>query len=137
MLPIRAQSGGERVLTLPIERKSIQPLAMVLKGGKIQAMQQFIGQGRWDDEQLPDKHRQLVVATLDEENGVYIVDGSGFPKKGSHSVGVARQWCGAVGKGDNCQVGVLAGYASGKGYTLIDRRLYLPERWFSPRRSPV
>lgn len=118
-------------LMLPIERKSIQPMAMALEGGNIQAMQQFIGQGRWEDDQLLRKHRQVVDKTLGEEDGVYIVDGSGFPKKGSHSVGVARQWCGAVGKVDNCQVGVFTGYASSQGYTLIDRRLYLPEQWFT------
>ena len=118
-------------LMLPIERKSIQPMAMALEGGNIQAMQQFIGQGRWEDDQLLRKHRQLVDETLGEADGVYVVDGSGFPKKGSHSVGVARQWCGALGKVDNCQVGVFAGYASRKGYTLIDRRLYLPEQWFT------
>jgi SRSO17 transposase len=61
---------------------------------------------------------------------VWIVDGSGFPKKGTHSVGVARQWCGQLGKVENCQEGVFAAYASRKGYTLLDRRLYLPESWF-------
>lgn len=118
-------------LMLPIERKAIQPMAMTLEGGNIQAMQQFIGQGRWEDDQLLRKHRQLVDETLGEADGVFIVDGSGFPKKGSHSVGVARQWCGTVGKVDNCQVGVFTGYASSKGYTLVDRCLYLPEVWFT------
>lgn len=117
-------------LMLPIERKSIQPMAMALEGGNIQAIQQFIGQGRWQDSQLLAKHRQLVSETLGEADGVYIVDGSGFPKKGQHSVGVARQWCGVLGKVDNCQVGVFTGYASRQGYTLVDRRLYLPEKWF-------
>lgn len=117
-------------LMLPIERKSIQPMALALEGGNIQAIQQFIGQGRWQDNQLLAKHRQLVGETLGEADGVYIVDGSGFPKKGQHSVGVARQWCGVLGKVDNCQVGVFTGYASRKGYTLVDRRLYLPEQWF-------
>ena len=91
-------------LMLPIERKSIQPMAMALEGGNIQAIQQFIGQGRWQDSRLLTKHRQLVGETLGEADGVYIVDGSGFPKKGQHSVGVARQWCGVLGKVDNCQV---------------------------------
>ena len=117
-------------LMLPIERKSIQPMAMALEGGNIQAIQQFIGQGRWQDNRLLAKHRQLVGETLGEADGVYIVDGSGFPKKGQHSVGVARQWCGVLGKVDNCQVGVFTGYASRQGYTLVDRRLYLPEKWF-------
>ena len=114
----------------PIEQKTIQPMAMALEGGNIQAMQQFIGQGQWEDEKLLQKHRELVDETLGEEDGVYIVDGSGFPKKGEHSVGVARQWCGILGKVENCQVGVFGGYASRQGYTLVDHRLYLPEEWF-------
>lgn len=117
-------------LMLPIDRKAIQPMALSLEGGNIQAMQQFIGQGKWQDELLLRKHRQLVAETLGEEDGVFIVDGSGFPKKGTHSVGVARQWCGVLGKVDNCQVGVFTGYASRKGHTLLDRRLFLPEDWF-------
>jgi len=117
-------------LMAPIESKAIQPMAMALEGGDIQAMQQFIGQGQWQDEKLLKKHWQLVNETLGEGDGVWIVDESGFPKKGEHSVGVARQWCGQLGKVENCQVGVFAAYASRKGYTLLDRRLYLPEEWF-------
>lgn len=117
-------------LMLPIERKAIQPMAQALEGGNIQAMQQFIAQGRWLDDRVLQKHWQLVDETLGEVDGVYIVDGSEFPKKGEHSVGVARQWCGVLGKVENCQAGVFGAYASRKGYTLVDRRLYLPEGWF-------
>ena len=117
-------------LLAPIESKAIQQMAMNLEGGDIQAMQQFIGQGQWKDEKLLKRHWKLVNETLGEKDGVWITDGSGFPKKGEHSVGVARQWCGQLGKVENCQVGVLAAYASRKGYTLLDRRLYLPEAWF-------
>lgn len=117
-------------LLSPIESKAIQPMAIALEGGNIQAMQQFIGQGQWEDEKLLKKHWQLVDETLGEEDGVWIVDESGFPKKGEYSAGVARQWCGRLGKVENCQVGVFAAYASRKGYTLLDRRLYLPEEWF-------
>ena len=117
-------------LMLPLERKAIQPMAMALEGGNIHTMHQFIGQGRWKDKKLLRKHWQLVDETLGEDDGVYIVDESGFPKKGQHSVGVARQWCGALGKVDNCQVGVFGAYVSRQGYTLVDQRLYLPEEWF-------
>ena len=117
-------------LMLPIEGKAIQPMAMALEGGDIQAMQQFIGQGQWQDEKLLKKHWQLVDETLGEDDGVWITDGSEFPKKGEYSVGVASQWCGRLGKVENCQRGVFAAYASRKGYTLLDRRLYLPEAWF-------
>ena len=119
-------------LLLPIERKACQPMAMSLEGGNIQAMQQFVGQGGWEDEPMLRKHRQLVGETLGEADGVHIIDDSGFPKKGEHSVGVARQWCGVLGKVENCQVGVFAAYASGQGYTLVDRQLFLPEEWFDP-----
>jgi SRSO17 transposase len=117
-------------LMLPIERKSIEPMALALDGGNVQAMQQFVGQGPWADEPLLHQHWRLVEETLGEADGVCIVDGSDFPKQGEHSVGVARQWCGRLGKVDTCQAGVFTAYASRKGYTLLDRRLYLPEEWF-------
>jgi SRSO17 transposase len=117
-------------LMLPIERKAIQPMAMALEGGNIQAMQQFIGQGQWQDEKLLHKHWQLVDETLGEDDAVYVVDESGIPKKGGHSVGVARQWCGVLGKVENCQVGVFGAYVSRQGYTLVDHCLFLPEEWF-------
>jgi SRSO17 transposase len=117
-------------LMSPIERKAIQPMAMALEGGNVQAMQQFIGQGKWQDEKLLYKHWQLVDETLGEDDGVYIVDESGFPKKGVHSVGVARQWCGILGKVENCQVGVFGAYASRLGYTLVGHHLFLPKEWF-------
>jgi SRSO17 transposase len=117
-------------LMLPIQRKAIQPMAMALEGGNVQAMQQFIGQGQWEDKKLLHKHWQLVDETLGEDDAVYIVDDSGFPKKGEHSVGVARQWCGVLGKVENCQVGVFGAYASRRGYTLVDHHLFLPEEWF-------
>jgi SRSO17 transposase len=75
----------------------------------------------------------LVAETLGEPDGVLILDGSDVPKRGMHSAGVAAQWCGATGKSgktDNCQAGVFLGSASRKGYTLLDRRLFLPEAWF-------
>jgi SRSO17 transposase len=92
----QAQSGYTYLqgLMLPIKRKSIEPMALALDGGDIQAMQQFIGQGQWQDEVLLQQHWSLVDETLGEADGVCIVDGSDFPKQGEHSVGVARQWCG-------------------------------------------
>jgi SRSO17 transposase len=116
---------------LDIERKSIEPMALALEGGNVQAMQQFIAVGVWDDELILKRHQELAAETLGEEDtGVLIIDGCDFPKQGTHSVGVARQWCGALGKVANCQASVLACYAGAKGYTLVDRRLYMPERWF-------
>ena len=114
-----------------MERKTIEPLAERLEGGNVRNMQHFIGQSPWDDAPILRQHRHLVDEDLGEPEGVLIVDGSDFPKQGEHSAGVARQWCGALGKTANCQAGVFVAYASSKGHTLVDRRLYLPEEWFS------
>jgi SRSO17 transposase len=116
---------------LPLERKSIEPLADALVGGNVQAMQQFIGLGAWDDDAVLARHQQLVAETLgDPATGVLIVDGCDFPKQGDHSVGVAPQYCGALGKVANCQASVVTCYASARGHTLVDRRLYVHEDWF-------
>src|SRR5262245_24536019 len=96
----------------------------------VRAVQQFIGEGGWGDDRILERHQQMVAADLGEPNGTAIVDGSGFPKKGEHSVGVQRQYCGAVGKIANCQQGVFLVYASSQGHTFVDRRLYVPESWF-------
>jgi SRSO17 transposase len=121
---------------LNLERKSIEPMALALAGGNVQAMQQFLSDGAWDDDVILQAHQQLVAEGVpsgsgDPETGVLIIDSTEFPKQGTHSVGVARQYCGALGKVANCQSAVVAGYASARGYTLVDRRLYLPERWFT------
>jgi len=117
---------------LELERKAIAPLAQALEGGNVQAMQQFISAGAWDDAVILQRHQELVAQTLgDDATGVLILDGCDFPKQGKESVGVAPQWCGALGKVANCQASVLACYASRYGYTLVDRRLFLPERWFT------
>lgn len=117
-------------LLLEIPNKAIEPMAERLEGGNVRAMQQFIGAGAWDDGAILRQHQRLVDESLGEPAGVLIVDDSGFPKQGSHSVGVKRQYCGVLGKVANCQVGVFIGYASSKGYTLVDCQLYMPEEWF-------
>ncbi len=118
---------------LELDRKSIEPMALALEGGDVQGMQQFISAGPWDDERVLEQHQHLVAETLgDAETGVLILDGCDFPKQGTYSVGVARQWCGALGKVANCQASVVACYASKHGYTLVDRRLYLHKSWFTP-----
>ena len=126
------------LLTADVPRKNVEAMALRLLGAgpgadrRVRALQQFIGEGAWDDDRLLAAHRRLVDETLGEDDGVLIIDGSDIPKRGTHSAGVARQWCGATGKTDNCQAGVYLGYASRRGYTLLDRRLYLPKDWFTP-----
>jgi SRSO17 transposase len=116
-----------------LPRKTVEPMVLALKGADpaaVRAVQQFLGEGAWQDDGLLQRHEQLVAADIGEVDGVLIVDGSGFPKQGEHSVGVARQYCDAVGKIANSQEGVFTVYASRKGYTFVDRRLYLPQAWF-------
>lgn len=114
-----------------LERKSIEPIALTVKNGNIRAMQHFISDVHWDDGKLISKHRNMVADDLGEPNGVVIFDESGFVKKGDDSVGVGKQYCGTLGKVENCQVGVFAAYASPQGYAFLDTRLFLPEKWFS------
>jgi len=112
--------------------KAIEPMVLALKGADpaaVRAGQHFISAGAWADEAILHRHWQEVDRDLGDADGVCIVDGSDFPKQGPDSVGVKRQHCGELGKVANCQAGVFVGYASRKGYTLLDRRLYLPEEW--------
>jgi SRSO17 transposase len=92
-------------------------------------MQAVLGRGCWDAEHARDICRDYVVERLGDPGGVLILDETGFVKKGTHSVGVARQYSGTAGRIENCQVGVFLGYASPKGHALIDRCLYLPKEW--------
>jgi SRSO17 transposase len=114
-----------------LERKSIEPMALQVEGGTIRGLQRFISDGVWDEEQMVWNDHQLVAEEMGDPDGVLMFDETGFIKKGQDSVGVARQYCGTLGKVDNCQVGVFAGYASRHGYALVDKRLFLPEAWFT------
>jgi DDE superfamily endonuclease len=114
-----------------LERKSIEPLALHVEGGTVRGLQRFISDVRWDEEQMRWNYHQLVAEAMGEPDGVLMFDETGFVKQGQHSVGVARQYCGTLGKVENCQVGVFAGYASRQGYALVDQRLFLPEAWFT------
>jgi SRSO17 transposase len=115
----------------PLERKSIEPMALRIPGGSVRGLQRFLSEVPWDEEHMRWTYHQLVAAEMGEPDGVLLFDETGFVKKGTDSVGVARQYCGTLGKVENCQVGVFAGYASRKGYALVDKRLFLPETWFT------
>jgi len=119
-------------LLLDIPSKAIEPMILALEGADsnaIRATQHFLSEGAWDDETILKRHWQEVDKDLGDQDGVHILDGSEFPKQGDHSVGVKRQYCGQLGKVANCQAGVFVGYASRKGYALLNRRLYLPQEW--------
>lgn len=94
-----------------------------------QGLQKFIGQANWDYEPLIRELARQVGQCLGEPGGVLVFDPSSFVKQGKKSVGVQRQWCGRLGKVENCQVGVYLGYVSHQGHALVDYRLYLPREW--------
>jgi len=117
-----------RGLLSGLERKTCEPIA-IEAGLARKPIQFFVGSGKWDDEAVMAELRTHVREGLAEPEGVVVIDPSGFPKKGTQSCGVDRQWCGRLGKVDNCQIGVFLAYAAKAGYAPLDRRLYLPEDW--------
>jgi len=134
----RTQSRKERAdvylrgLLLDAEStKTAEAIALKVHGkpSQVRMTQVFLGQSAWTDEPLRGELAGWVNQELGSEQGTLIVDESAVPKCGDKSVGVARQYCGATGKIDNCQVGVYLAYASTAGHTLLDERLYLTEEW--------
>ena len=117
-----------RGLLSGLQRKTCEPIA-VEAGVHRKPVQNFVGAGGWDDEEVMAELRGHVREVLADPSAILALDPSGFPKSGSESCGVARQWCGRLGKQDNCQLGVFLVYAAPGGYAPLDRRLYLPEDW--------
>ena len=110
-----------------LARKSIEPMAFQVEGGNIRGMQRFMSEDMWAEDTMRETYHSLVANEMGDPQGVVIVDESGFVKKGKDAVGVARRYCGTLGKMDNCQVGVFAASASRHGYALLDKRLFIPE----------
>ena len=117
-----------RGLLSGLQRKTCEPIA-VEAGVHRKPVQNFVGAGGWDDEAVMAELRGHAREVLGHPDAVLILDPSGFPKTGTESCGVARQWCGRLGKQDNCQLGVFLAYAAPGGYAPLDRRLYLPKDW--------
>ena len=111
-----------------LDRKNAEEIAALVDVERL-VIQQFVGTAPWDHRPLVKVLVTEVVDRLGEPNGVIAFDPSSFPKRGTHSVGVKRQWCSHRGKVDNCQVGVYMGYVSDRDHALLDFRLYLPENW--------
>ena len=118
------------------ERKSIEPLSarVTLPPGldakdPEQALQQFVNQSPWDDQVLAKRYRQHLAETFASPEGIFVFDDTSFPKQGSHSVGVQRQYCGALGKKANCQVAPSVHYVGPAGHYPLAMRLFLPESW--------
>src|SRR5579864_9586323 len=111
-----------------IARKSIEPIATA-HGLYRRPLQHFVGAGAWSDDKVRTEMRAHVVEEIGDPEGVLILDGSGVKKQGPESVGVARQYCGRLGKIDNCQIGIYLAYSTPRGFTLLDADLYLPKDW--------
>src|SRR5271157_5687201 len=138
--PLRDYCTG---LMMPCERKSVEPMAAVTAPARTAAQHQsllhFVGQAAWSDEKVLAKVCETVLPAIERAGPIeaWIIDDTGFPKKGKHSVGVARQYCGQLGKQDNCQAVVSLSIANRHASLPIAHRLYLPEAWASdaPRRQ--
>ena len=111
-----------------LSRKTSEPIAHLF-GVRREVLQDFVGASPWDDDDVLEGLRHHVTQAWGDPQGVLCGDGSGFPKKGEHSCGVKRQYCGRLGKVDNCQIGVFLGYACRHGQVLLDHRLFLPPEW--------
>lgn len=137
VVPFKAYCTG---LLLPGERKSVEPMAARLAPDNVRRMHQslhhLVADAPWDDEAMLDRALDTVLASMLRQSPVvaWIVDDTGFPKKGQHSVGVARQYCGQVGKQDNCRVAVSLSVTTEKASMPIAFRLYLPEAWANDKR---
>jgi len=116
-----------------VKRKNAETIAYFHDQDR-QALQKFVGQSLWDDGLLIRELSRQVGVELGEADGVLVFDPSAFKKQGRESVGVARQWCGRLGKIDNCQVGIYLGYVSRKEHALVDVRLYLNKEWAKDKR---
>jgi SRSO17 transposase len=132
--PLRDYCVG---LLLPCKRKSVEPMAAVTAPERTAAQHQsllhFVGQGGWSDEAVLAKVREMVLPAIERHGPIeaWIIDDTGFPKKGKHSVGVARQYCGQLGKQENCQTAVSLSLANAHASLPVAWRLYLPESWAS------
>ena len=126
-------------LMLPCERKSVEPMAARTAPARTSAQHQkllhFVGVAAWSDEKVLTKVREMVLAEIERHGPIeaWIIDDTGFPKQGRHSVGVARQYCGQLGKEDNCQVAVSLSIANNHASLPVAYRLYLPQEWTQDR----
>lgn len=117
-----------RGLLSGLQRKTCEPIA-VQAGVHRKPVQSLVGAGKWDDEAVMAELRRHVAEELGDDDAVLVLDATTFPKSGSDSCGVGRQWCGRLGKEENCQRGIFLTYAAPGGYAPLDRRLYLPKDW--------
>ena len=134
--PLRDYCTG---LVMPCERKSVEPMAAVTApanvGAQHQSLLHFVGEAAWSDERVLAKVREMVLPAIERHGPIdaWIIDDTGFPKQGRHSVGVARQYCGQLGKQDNCQVAVSLSITNHHASLPVAYQLYLPKDWAKDR----
>jgi SRSO17 transposase len=117
------------LLVQQTDRRNAENISEAVDGATPRSLQRFLTESPWPDEPVIDQLQAYVGQLLNSSDGVFVLDETGFPKKGKKSVGVARQYCGTLGKVANCQLGVFVAYVSEQGHALVDKRLYLPREW--------
>jgi SRSO17 transposase len=125
----RSEQYVRGLLVQQTDRRNAENLAESIAGATPRALQRLLTESPWRSEPVLARLQTYLGERLNTPEGIFVLDESGFPKQGRHSVGVAPQYCGVLGKVANCQMGVFLAYASARGHALVDTRLFLPERW--------
>lgn len=125
----RSEQYLRGLLVQQTDRRNAENISEAVDGATPRSLQRFLTESPWPDEPVIDQLQAYVGQLLNSSDGVFVLDETGFPKKGKKSVGVARQYCGTLGKVANCQLGVFVAYVSEQGHALVDKRLYLPREW--------
>jgi len=125
----RSEQYVRGLLVQQTDRRNAENVAEMIEGATPRTLQRLLTEAPWPTEPVIDRLQAYVGARLNTPSGVFVIDESGFPKQGTKSVGVGRQYCGTLGKVGNCQLGVFLSYASARGHALVDKRLYLPPAW--------
>ena len=125
----RSEQYVRGLLVQQTDRRNAENVAETIEGATPRALQRLLTEAPWTTEPVIARLQAYLGARLNTLEGIFVLDESGFPKQGRQSVGVARQYCGALGKVGNCQLGVFLAYVSARGHALVDKRLYLPPPW--------
>jgi SRSO17 transposase len=125
----RSEQYVRGLLVQRAERRNAANLAEAVGAGSPRGLQRFVTAAPWSTARVNDRLQAVLGARLQAPDGVWVLDDTGFAKQGTHSVGVARQYSGTLGKVGNCQVGVFLGYASARGHALVAARLFVPREW--------
>jgi len=125
----RSEQYLRGLLVQHADRRNAENVAEAIPGATPRALQRFLTEAPWSTAPVINALQQYLAPRLAAADGVFVIDESGFPKQGKHSVGVAPQYCGALGKVANCQMGVFLAYVSARGHALVDARLFLPQGW--------